>query len=384
MATLAPAREAVTDRRRNRPDVVLLFSVVAMSLFGLLMIYSATRYMLERSELLPTFSMERQMIFVTVGLIALFLFSLIDYRDYRAYLGIIYVVTIVLLIVVFFFPPVQGGRRWIPLGPFNFQPGELAKLVVIITTAHILSNNPDGKKASWSLILKSGLLVAAPFVLIFLEPDLGTTLVLPFVWMVMVFASGAGWKQILGLVSGAIAVVAAAFQWGLLREHQLNRIAVFIDPSIDPQGIGYQLRQSKLAIGSGQLFGKGLFQGTQTNLSYVPEQDTDFIFSAVGEQLGLFGATIVLIVFLVIVWRILAVAANARDRFGGLIAVGIAAMILFHVFVNVGMTIGIAPVTGLPLPFLSQGGSFYLAMAIAIGIVNSIWLRRSPVPGQRT
>jgi len=384
MATLAPAREAVTDRRRNRPDVVLLFSVVAMSLFGLLMIYSATRYMLERSELLPTFSMERQMIFVTVGLIALFLFSLIDYRDYRAYLGIIYAVTIVLLIIVFFFPPVQGGRRWIPLGPFNFQPGELAKLVVIITTAHILSHNPDGKKASWSLIFKSGLLVAGPFVLIFLEPDLGTTLVLPFVWMVMVFAAGAGWKQMLGLVSGAVAVVFAAFQWGLLREHQLNRVKVFIDPSIDPQGIGYQLRQSKLAIGSGQLFGKGLFQGTQTNLSYVPEQDTDFIFSAVGEQLGLFGATIVLIVFLVIVWRILAVAASARDRFGGLIAVGIAAMILFHVFVNVGMTIGIAPVTGLPLPFLSQGGSFYLAMAIAIGIVNSIWLRRSPVPGQRT
>jgi rod shape determining protein RodA len=163
----------------------------------------------------------------------------------------------------------------------------------------------------------------------------------------------------------------------------MDRIAVFIDPSIDPQGIGFQLRQSKLAIGSGQLFGKGLFEGTQTNFSYVPDQETDFIFTAVGEQLGFVGGIVVLALFALIVWRLIMIALVARDRFGSLLAAGIAAMVVFHVFVNIGMTIGIAPVTGLPLPFLSMGGSFYLAMSIAFGICNSVYLRRTPVPGER-
>jgi rod shape determining protein RodA len=162
----------------------------------------------------------------------------------------------------------------------------------------------------------------------------------------------------------------------------MNRIEILFNPTIDPQGIGYNLAQSKLAIGSGQLFGSGLFAGTQTNFEYVPEQETDFIFTAVGEQLGFVGGLLVLVAFAVIIWRLLVIADNARDRFGALIAVGIAAMMMFHVFVNVGMTIGIMPVTGLPLPFLSQGGSFYLAMTLALGIANSIWLMRTPVPGE--
>lgn len=383
MSTAAPLRrESVAERKAARSDLILVTLVVALSAFGLLMIYSATRFVLERSDLPPSFSMERQMVFVTLGLIALFVFSRIDYREYGNYFPIIYAVTIILLLVVFLFPEVNGARRWIPLGFFQFQPAEFTKLVVIIGVAHVLSSNPDGKRLPWITLIRSGLLVAVPFVLIFLEPDLGTTMVLPFVWAAMVFASGAGWKQLGGIGLGAVAAVAAAFRLDLLAGHQLDRIRVFLDPNIDPQGIGYQLRQSKLAIGSGQLFGKGLFQGVQTNLSYVPEQETDFIFTAVGEQLGLIGGMLVIIAFLVVIWRLLVIAVNARDRFGSLVAVGIAAMVMFHVFINIGMTMGIAPVTGLPLPFLSQGGSFYVAMAMAVGIANSIWLRRSPIPGR--
>jgi rod shape determining protein RodA len=163
----------------------------------------------------------------------------------------------------------------------------------------------------------------------------------------------------------------------------MNRIEVLFRPGIDPQGIGYQLRQSKAAIGSGQLFGKGLFaEDSFTTFQYVPEQETDFIFTAVAEQLGLIGGLLVILAFVIIVWRLLIISTNARDRYGALIAAGIAAMIVFHVFVNIGMTIGIMPVTGLPLPFLSQGGSFYMAMTLSLGIANSVWLLRTPVPGE--
>jgi rod shape determining protein RodA len=163
----------------------------------------------------------------------------------------------------------------------------------------------------------------------------------------------------------------------------MNRLRVLADQDIDPSGIGYNLKQSMNAIGSGQIFGKGLFQeGTLTDFEYVPEQETDFIFTAVAEQLGFVGGVLVLAAFVIIVWRLMVIATNARDRFGALIAAGIAAMIMCHVFINVGMTIGIMPVTGLPLPMLSQGGSFFMAMALALGIANSIWLMRTPVPGE--
>lgn len=378
---VAAAPAAASERRRNRPDFVLLGTVGALSIFGLVMIFSATRFALERSAIPATFSMERQMIFVTIGLLVLAAFSFIDYRDFRGFVPLIYGGTVLLLLVVFAFDPVKGARRWIALGFFNLQPAELAKITVILTTAWVLSSGtPD--EVGWKAVLRSGGLAAVPALLILLEPDLGTALVVPFVWLVMLFAAGLSWRRVGGVVGTGLLGVVAAVRVGLLRQHQLDRVRVFLDPTIDPQGIGYNLRQSKLAIGSGQILGKGLFQGTQTNLSYVPEQETDFIFTAVGEQLGFLGGVLVVIAFLVIVWRLLVIALNARDRFGALIAVGVAAMITFHVFINIGMTMGIAPVTGLPLPFLSQGGSFYIAMAMAAGIANSVWLRRSPVPGE--
>jgi rod shape determining protein RodA len=224
--------------------------------------------------------------------------------------------------------------------------------------------------------------VAIPAVLIYFEPDLGTTLVFGFILFAMLFVAGATWRQLVALFTTAVVGAVVIWQQGWLSEFQENRIEVLFNPEVDPQGIGYNLAQSKMAIGSGQLIGRGLFEGTQTNFQYVPEQETDFIFTAVGEQLGFVGGILVLAAFSVIVWRLLVIAANARDRFGALIAAGIAAMVVFHVFVNVGMTIGVMPVTGIPLPFLSAGGSFYMAMTLALGVANSIWLMRTPVPGE--
>lgn len=380
-STLASSRASsgVPERRRNRPDTVLLAAVVALSAFGLLMIYSATRVARELQQELSTVDMERQMIFFTAGLIAMLGFSFVDYRELRNFLPLVYVATLAGLAVVYLFPEINGAHRWIPLGPFALQPAEFAKVVTIVGVATVVSQDREQQRLSWKVIAATALLMAIPGYLILRQPDLGTAMTFPFILLAMLFAGGLTWKQLCWIVGGGVVSVVAAFRLGLLAEHQLDRIRVFLDPSFDPQGIGFQLQQSKLAIGSGQVFGKGLFVGTQTA---VPEQETDFIFSVIGEQFGFIGGLLVILVFLIVVWRLFVIAAQARDKFGAILAVGIAAMIAFHVFVNVGMTIGIAPVTGVPLPFISQGGSFFLAMSVAVGVANSIWLRRSPVPGE--
>ncbi len=382
MTVLARMREVAVHRRNNRSDWILLGTIVALSAFGLLMIYSATRSS-------GTFSMERQMVFVAAGLIIFMLASNIDYREFRGIVPFVSALILLLLLAVFLFDPVNNVNRWIPLGLFNLQPAEFAKVVVIVVLAGLLAPSiPErdeigARSLTWKKVGQAVLVVAVPAVLILREPDLGTTMVFGFILFSMLFVAGATWRQMVALVTSAVVGMAAVLRLELLSEYQMNRIEVLFKPGTDPQGIGYQLRQSKSAIGSGQLFGKGLFEeGTLTAFEYVPEQETDFIFTAVGEQLGFVGGLLVLAVFAILVWRLLVIAANARDRFGALIAAGISAMIMFHVVVNVGMTVGIMPVTGLPLPFLSQGGSFYMAMTLALGIANSVWLMRTPVPGE--
>lgn len=381
-AVLNRIREVGVVRRNNRTDWMLFGTMLALSGFGLLMIYSATRDT-------GTFSMERQMIFVAAGLIIFLITSNIDYREYRGIIGAASLIVLILLVAVFFFEPINDVNRWIPLGFFNLQPAEFAKVVVIIALATLLAppisrDEVVGPRTlSWAKVGQACLLVAVPGFLILRQPDLGTALVFGFILFTMLFLAGASWRQMALLGTAVVLGVAAVFRFELLSEYQLNRIRVLFDQSIDPQGIGYQLLQSKNAIGSGQLFGKGLFaEDSLTAFQYVPEQENDFIFTAVAEQLGLIGGLLVLVAFVIIVWRLLVIAGNARDRFGALVAAGIGAMIVFHAFVNIGMTVGIMPVTGIPLPFLSQGGSFYMAMTLSLGIANSIWLMRTPVPGE--
>lgn len=381
-AVLNRIREVGVVRKNNRTDWMLFGTTLALSGFGLIMIYSATRET-------GTFSMERQMIFVAAGLLIFLITSNIDYREYRGIVPAASLIIMILLVAVFFFPPINDVNRWIPLGFFNLQPAEFAKVVVVIALATLLAPPASRdelagpRSLSWGKIGQACLLVAVPGYLILREPDLGTALVFVFILFTLLFMAGASWRQMAVLATVVGVGVAAVFRFELLSEYQMDRIRVLFNPNIDPQGIGYQLQQSKAAIGSGQLFGKGLFaEDSFTAFQYVPEQETDFIFTAVAEQLGLLGGLLVIFAFVIIVWRLLVIASNARDRFGALVAAGFAAMIVFHAFVNIGMTIGIMPVTGLPLPFLSLGGSFYMSMTLALGIANSIWLMRTPVPGE--
>ncbi len=380
MTLLGRIREVAVIRKGNRTDWILVAAVAALSVIGLVMILSATRGT-------GTFSMERQMIFVAAGLIMFMVFSNIDYREYRGLVPVIAAVIMLLLFAVFFFDPVNEVNRWIPLGFFNLQPAEFAKVAVIVALASLLApssrDDEARRKVTWPTIGKAVLITGVPAIMILRQPDLGTTMVFGFILFTLLFAAGATWRQMASLFAGSAVAVAGVLRFGLLSEYQMDRLRCLVDPDIDTLGLCYQLAQSQRAIGSGQIFGKGFFQeGTLTHFEYVPEQPTDFIFTAVGEQFGLIGGLVVLSLFAIIVWRLLVIATNARDRFGALVAVGTSAMIMFHVFVNVGMTIGIMPITGLPLPFLSQGGSFYMAMALSLGIANSIWLLRTPVPSE--
>ena len=379
-ALLTRIREVAIVRRNNRSDWILVGAMVALSGVGLLMIYSATRAS-------GTFSMERQMIFVAAGLILFIVVSNIDYREYRSMVPVASGIILSLLVLVLFLPEKENVNRWIDLGFFNLQPAEFAKVVVIVALASLLAPQVSRdeltgpKPLSWVKMIQAVLLVAIPGYLILIEPDLGTAMVFGFILLAMLFMSGATWRQLLSLLAIVGLGLIAVFNFDLLSEYQMNRIAVLWQPDIDPQGIGYQLSQSKSAIGSGQFLGKGwLSEDTLTAFQYVPEQENDFIFTAVAEQFGFVGGLVVLILFSIVIWRLLVISVNSRDRFGALIAGGIAAMMVFHVFVNIGMTIGIMPITGLPLPFLSQGGSFYLSMTLSLGIANSIWLLRTPVP----
>jgi rod shape determining protein RodA len=380
MAVLSRLREVAVNRGRNKSDRIMFGTMLALSGFGLLMIYSAT-------SSAGSVGMERQMIFVAAGLTVYAIISNVDYRELKNLIPIVSIVVLFGLFAVYLFEPINGAQRWIPLGFFKLQPAEFAKVVVILLLAAVLApSNREGvglRQITWPTVFRAILIVALPAALVLFEPDLGTTLVFGFILFVMLFVAGATWRQMLALTAAAAMGVVVTLQQGWLARYQLDRIRVLFDPMIDPQGIGYNIQQSRYAVGSGQLFGRGLFaEGTQTSFEYVPEQETDFIFTAVAEQLGFVGGVLVVAAFAVIIWRLLVIAANARDRFGALIATGLAALMVFHVFVNVGMTIGIMPVTGIPLPFLSAGGSFYLAMTLALGVANSVWLLRTPVPGE--
>ena len=365
----------------SRPDLSLMAAVLALSGFGLLMIYSATRAALQRRELLPSASMERQLIFMVLGMLVMVLLSYLDYRDFRVLAPVLYVVCLAALGVAFLFDPINGVQRWITWGPINIQPAEFTKLVLVLVLASLLSSDPDEtvQQLPWTKVLYAVVLSVLPMGLIFLQPDLGTMMSYPAILLVMLFVAGATRAQLVTLIMSAVGAVLTVWQMGLLAGHQVDRLRVFVDPELDPQGLGWSLRQARLAISSGQLTGQGLFQGAITNQGLVPEQESDFIFTAVGEQMGFVGGLAVLVTFCFILWRLLRIAVSAPDQYGSLIATGVAGMVMFHVFISVGMTLGLVPITGLPLPFLSQGGSFYLTVTAGIGMCVAIWKLRPNV-----
>lgn len=373
-----------TRRPRSRPDFLLALGAAALSALGLLMIYTVTAPRNEAAGLDPGGDMVRQALFMAVGVVVFIVASLISDRQWKALAPYAYAGTVLLLLLVL--TPIGalrfGAQRWIPLGPIDLQPSEFAKPAMILALAALLSS-AEGAGMRWARIGQTIGLMAVPSALIFVQPDLGTMLTFGFIALVMLFVAGTTVRQLALLLVGALIAVVLAFQLDVLKDYQLDRLTGFLNSGDAELTLNYNQTQSQIAIASGGMFGRGLSEGIQTNGAFVPAQRTDFIFTAVAEQLGFVGSAAVLALFALIVWRLLMTAAAARDRFGYLLGVGMAAMVVFHVFVNVGMTQRLMPVTGLPLPMMSYGGSFYLAMALGLGMVHAIWLRRSPVPGER-
>jgi len=300
----------------------------------------------------------------------------IDYRFWLRVAPYLYGISLILLIsTLILSPSIKGAKRWIYIGDFSFQPSELAKLALILELARFIGYKKSRWKEFFILIMSLGLTVI-PSGLIAMQPDLGTGVVFIFIFVVIIFISGISLKYILGLAGLGIISIPIAWNF-LLRDYQKERILTFIDPSKDPLGAGYHIIQSKLAIGAGELFGYGFLNGPQNRLKFIPEQHTDFIFSLIGEEFGFIGALVVIILFMVLFLTGLSIAFKSESIGGTIIGIGIISMLCIHVFVNIGMTVGLLPVTGISLPFISYGRSGLLTNMIAIGILSS--LRRGEV-----
>ncbi|MDK2927012.1 MAG: rod shape determining protein RodA [Bacillota bacterium] len=359
------------DRRLLKNlDFVIIGAVAALTTISLFIIMSA-------SPEDPLYFVKRQLVWVVIGLVAFVITLSIDYHDLGRYARHLYYLNLALLLATLVLgSEAKGAQRWLQFGPVVVQPSEFAKIIIIITLAQLLS-----EKASEIHTLKDlvpvFVHVGVPMALILKQPDLGTSLVFAALLFVMLFVAGVRWQYLAGLAAGGAAAAPLLFHF--LKDYQKKRLLVFLDPSVDPTGSGYHVIQSMIAIGSGRLWGKGLFGGTQNRLGFLPEQHTDFIFSVIGEELGFVRAAGILALYFIIIYRGIRVAARARDDFGTLLATGVVTMLAFHVLVNVGMTTGIMPVTGIPLPFMSYGGSSYLTNMIALGLLLNVHMRRHKI-----
>ena len=377
-------RERVQDRWMDayapvrHLDPVLVLTALALAGLGIAAIYSATAFRLSEQGLSETFYVTKQLVALGVGLVAMVAAAVADYRWTRTYSPLLYVAALLLLVAVLtpLGTTVNGSQRWINLGGFNLQPSEVGKVAVILALGALLH---EQKGAPGLLTVVAGLvLVAVPAALVFLEPDLGTTIT--FVWLafVMFLVGGVKARYLFALAAAAVAGVVTALRLEVIESYQLERLTAFLDagnPAL-AQGPAFHTRQSLIAIGSGQFGGKGFLAGTQNTLSYVPENHTDFIFTIVGEEFGFFGALVVLGLFSVLLWRGLRIAMMAKDLYGTLIASAIVSLLLLQLFVNVGMTVGIMPVTGMPLPFMSYGGTSLIVWMGLVGLLLNVHMRR--------
>ncbi len=372
---LIPARLSERAPFRHLDPTLIVFALL-LSGFGALMVYSATFARLDAEDLPTRYYLDRQLLFGAVGVIGMTVLALFGYRKLKAWAWLAWSVPVILLAVVLspLGTTVAGAQRWIAIGVFQIQPSELAKLALIIAIAAVLAE----RKGSPLLpdVLKCIILVAVPAIFIYLQPDLGTLLVLLAILGGMLLVAGTRMRLLVIMVLLATVAFWGILSTGLLKDYQVARLTAFLDPTSDPDRTGYNLAQAKIAIGSGEFTGKGLFSGTQTNLKFVPEQHTDFIFTVIGEEFGFAGTGAFLLLFAMFLWRGVRISMMAKDSFGSLLAAGIVSMFAFQGFVNMGMTMGISPITGIPLPFVSYGGSSLIASFLATGILLNIHMRR--------
>jgi rod shape determining protein RodA len=374
---LAASRVVIGERRAIRHvDVVLVGAALALAVIGLFAIYSATHQSLAAVDLDPGRFVKRQLTFLGVGVIALMLAVSFDYRLLKVYAGIAYVSSLALLVLVRtpLGTSVKGSQRWFELFGFQLAPSEVAKLALIAMLAAVVSEI-RGELTLRDVFRAAGL-AALPAVLVFLQPDLGTSIVFAAILVGVLVVSGARGRHLatLGLIT--VGLIFAGFHVGLVKEYQLERLRAFLDSESAPAAARYNREQAEIAIGSGGLTGVGYLQGTQTNLDFVPEQHTDFVFTVVGEEFGFLGAGALLSLYSLLLWRAFRVALASRDPFGTYLAAGIASMLALQMFVNVGMNIGIMPITGIPLPFVSYGGSSLLLNCVSIGLLLNVNMRR--------
>jgi rod shape determining protein RodA len=358
-------------------DFVLLGACFALLALGLTLIYSGSLASFGGDEPIVGGPVARQATYAVVGVVLMLVLTRIDYRTWSVLSPLLYLAALFgLLVVLAIGDSAFGSRRWISFAGVQLQPSEPAKLITIVLLARILAAD-GGRYLAGRTFLLTLALAAAPALLVFVEPDLGTSVVFIAIWFGMVFVAGAKIKHLALLISAGLVALPFAML-GLLRGYQMERLRIFLDPSSDPLGTGFNINQAAISIGSGGLFGKGLFQGPQTQLDFLRTQSTDYIFSVLGEELGFMGAMLLFTLFILLLSRGVRAASRSRDPFARLVATGIVIMILTQVFINVGVNIRLFPVTGIPLPFISQGGSSLVSMFMAVGILQSIIIRHRP------
>jgi len=361
-------------------DKLLTFAVAGLLLIGTILVYAGTREWFRSYGLDPEYYFKRHTLNIIIGGLLAYGTTLIDYRLLRAYTPIVWLAAVIGLIIVLIpglGSEINGARAWISLpGGFQLQPAELAKIAIIVGMAMILADREESDKDPTDLdVLKALAIASVPVLLIVAQPDLGTVLIISAAVVAMIGASGAPARWVIGLLLAAIVGVFAAVQTGAVNSYQVALLQSFVDPSADPQATGYQLRQSRITIGSGGLLGKGLFEGPQTNGRFVPEQRTDFIFTVAGEELGFVGCSIILLLYILFFIRAFAICRRSSDLFGRLVCIGVIAWFAFQTFENIGMTMGLMPMTGVPLPFLSYGGSSMFANLIGVGLLQNVHAR---------
>ncbi|MEA2546803.1 MAG: rod shape determining protein RodA [Chloroflexota bacterium] len=356
-------------------DLQLAAYATLLTILGLVMAYTNS---VEhgQSALSGGTTFVRGLMWTGIALIAFVVATAFDYHWLKTFAWPLYFLQLALLLATLAIGHgVGGAARWISIGPFDFQFSELAKILMIVVLANYLGAR-QGRLGSLSSILGACVLVAPPWILVMLQPDLGTSLVLLAILVGMLFMSGASLRW-LGTMA-AIVLAALPLIWTyVLRDYQKQRLTAFLDPSSDVQGAGYQLYQSQIAVGSGGWLGKGLTNGSQNQLNFLPVQESDFVAAIYLEELGFIGAMVLLVLFAALLWRLLAAGWRSKDPFGMMFSTGLAAMILFQLIVNLGMVIGIMPITGIPLPFVSHGGASLISLAVGLGIVQSINIRQT-------
>ena len=372
--------------RRNRQSLVhgfdpVLTAVVGLLLFiGTLLVWAATRDWYTRNGLDGQYYLKRHIINILIGLVLAYGVTVIDYRLLRAYTPFLWgagVLGLVIVLIPGLGAEINGAKAWIALpGGFQIQPAELAKIAIIIGMSMILSERShDSDGPTTRDVLQSLAVAAIPVLLIILQPDMGTVLIISAAVVTIVAVSGVPARWVTGLLLIAVLGGFVAVKAGVISEYQVNRLQTFVDPTADTQGAGYQLRQARITVGSGGLIGTGLFNGPQTNGRFVPEQQTDFIFTVAGEQLGFIGSGAILILYLILLMRGFSIARRTNDPFGRLVCTGVIAWFAFQIFENIGMTLGLMPMTGVPLPFISYGGSSMFATLIGIGLLQNVHAR---------